>query len=103
MSTVLAPYLLPDGFGRPALAALLQPDLAVTVFLTVGIASAMVCAIAYLFSEFALRPISARALTGRERLDAPSGVGRRMVLFWSLGSGVPVMSCQSRDATLAPR
>ncbi len=72
------------------LAAVLQPDLAVTVFLTVGIASAMVCAIAYLFSEFALRPISARALTGRERLDAPSGVGRRMVLFWSLGSGVPV-------------
>lgn len=73
------------------LAAVLQPGLAITVFLTVTISGAVVCAIAYLFSEFALRPIAARALSESDGPDAdpPLGVGRRMLLFWSLGSGVP--------------
>ncbi len=74
------------------LAAVLQPALAITVFLTVAISGVVVCAIAYLFSEFALRPIAARALSESDGPDAdpPLGVGRRMLLFWSLGSGVPV-------------
>lgn len=72
------------------LAALLQPDLAITVLLTVGIAAVVVCAIAYLLSEFALRPIAARALSEGRFPGRTSGVGRRMLLFWSLGSGVPV-------------
>lgn len=73
-----------------ALAAGLQPDLTITVFLTVSIAGVVVCAIAYLFSEFGLRPIAARALSESDGHDTAVGVGRRMLLFWTLGSGVPV-------------
>ena len=49
-------------------------------------------AIAYLFSEFSLRPIAARALSGEERVH-PSrfGVRRRMLVFWGLGTGTPVV------------
>ena len=59
--------------------------------LTVGIASLVVCGIAFLFSEFALRPIAAKALSGEERLHVRGlGVRRRMLLFWGLGTGAPV-------------
>lgn len=74
-----------------ALAVLLQPERAITTALTVGIASLVVCAIAYLFSEFALRPIAARVLSSEERLRVRGlGVRRRMILFWGLGTGAPV-------------
>ncbi|MCW2836978.1 MAG: hypothetical protein JWQ15_1092 [Marmoricola sp.] len=74
------------------LAVLLQPDRAITTALTVGIASLVVSAIAYLFSEFALRPIAARALSGEQRLHVRGlGVRRRMILFWGLGTGAPVV------------
>ena len=74
-----------------ALAVILQPDRALTTALTVGIASLVVGAIAYLFSEFALRPVAARALSGEERLRVRGlGVRRRMLLFWGLGTGAPV-------------
>ncbi len=73
------------------LAALLQPERALTTALTVGIASLMVCAIAFLLSEFALRPVAARALSGEERLRVRGlGVRRRVLLFWGLGTGAPV-------------
>ena len=73
------------------LAVLLQPDRAVTTALTVGIASLVVCGIAFLFSEFALRPVAARALSGEHRLHVRGlGVRRRMLLFWGLGTGAPV-------------
>ncbi len=73
------------------LAVLLQPQRAVSTGLTVGIAALVVCGIAFLFSEFALRPIAARALSGEERLRVRGlGVRRRMVLFWSLGTGAPL-------------
>jgi adenylate cyclase len=73
------------------LAVLLQPGRALTTGLTVGIASVVVCAIAYLFSEFALRPVAARALSGEERLRVRGlGVRRRVLLFWGLGTGAPV-------------
>ncbi len=73
------------------LAVLLQPERAVTTALTVGIASLVVCGIAYLFSEFALRPIAARALSGEDRIRVQGlGVRRRMLLFWALGTGAPV-------------
>ena len=74
------------------LTALLQPARAVTTALTVGIASLVVGGIAFLFTEFALRPVAARALSGEERLHVRGlGVRRRMVLFWSLGTGAPVV------------
>ncbi|MDT8913303.1 adenylate/guanylate cyclase domain-containing protein [Amycolatopsis sp. PS_44_ISF1] len=73
------------------LAVALQPDVAVTEVLTVGLAGMVVCANAYLLSEFSLRPIAARALSdaipGRRRLG---GVTLRSLLFWCLGTGVPV-------------
>jgi adenylate cyclase len=73
-------------------AVLVQPERAVTTALTVGIASLVVCGIAYLFSEFALRPIAARALSGEERIKVQGlGVRRRMLLFWALGTGAPVI------------
>ncbi len=82
-------------FGATALFTLLaflgQPGRALTTGLTVGIASLVVCGIAYLFSEFALRPIAAQALSGEERIKVRGlGVRRRMVLFWALGTGAPV-------------
>jgi adenylate cyclase len=74
------------------LTALLQPSRALTTALTVGIASLVVGGIAFLFTEFALRPVAARALSGEQRLSVRGlGVRRRMVLFWSLGTGAPVV------------
>ncbi len=73
------------------LALVFQPERAATTGLTVGIASLVVSGIAFLFSEFALRPVAARALSGETRLHVRGlGVRRRMVLFWSLGTGAPV-------------
>lgn len=76
------------------LALALQPDLAVTVLLSLGIAAVLVCSISYLLAEFGLRPVAARALSDASvltgRPTAGSGVRRRMLLFWVLGSGVPV-------------
>ena len=71
-----------------------QQGLALTVAMSVTIAGVLVSAISYLLSEFALRPVSARALADDSSLlEAPargSGVRRRMLLFWALGTGVPV-------------
>lgn len=74
------------------LAALLQPNRAVATGLTIGIASMVVCCISFLLTEFTLRPVSARALA-----NAPEsvrvrgvGVGGRMVIFWLLGTAVPL-------------
>ena len=73
------------------LALLLQPDRAVTTALTLGIATLVVSGIAFLLSEFALRPVAAKALSGEERLRVRGlGVRRRMTLFWGLGTGAPV-------------
>ncbi|WP_030484659.1 adenylate/guanylate cyclase domain-containing protein [Nocardioides aequoreus] len=74
------------------LAVVVQPERALSTGLTVGIASVVVTAIAYLFTEFALRPIAARALAGEEPVRTGRlGVRRRMVLFWGLGTGAPVV------------
>jgi adenylate cyclase len=56
----------------------------------VALGGVVVCANAFLLSELALRPVSARALrvaTPRRR----AGVRGRMLLAWSLGSAVPVV------------
>lgn len=74
------------------MAIVVQPARALSTAFTVGISSIVVAAIAFLFSEFALRPIAARALTGEERVRASRlGVRRRMLLFWGLGTGAPVV------------
>ncbi|CAN5672292.1 adenylate/guanylate cyclase domain-containing protein [soil metagenome] len=75
------------------LALVLQPDRALTTALTVSIAAVVVSAVAYLLTQFTLRPIAARALSAEPVTDRPRGVGvgARMVIFWCLGTGVPVL------------
>jgi adenylate cyclase len=77
-------------FGTIAL--VVQPGAALSAFFAVGIAGLVVSAIAYLVTEFALRPVAARALAGRSSTDRlGAGVQRRMIVFWSLGTGAPVL------------
>lgn len=74
------------------LALVLQPGRALTTAFTIATAGLVVSAIAYLFSEFALRPIAARALAGQDRLQAHGfGVRQRMQVFWGLGTAAPVL------------
>ncbi|MBM7773400.1 adenylate cyclase [Actinokineospora baliensis] len=73
--------------------AVLQPALVFTVAFTAAFAGIVVCANAYLLSEFALRPVAARALGGAPLAEEPlggNGVRVRMLGFWCLGTGVPV-------------
>ncbi|HWC80407.1 MAG TPA: adenylate/guanylate cyclase domain-containing protein [Pseudonocardiaceae bacterium] len=74
-----------------ALAVVVQPALLPAVPITIGFAGVVVCANAYLLSEFALRPVAAKALSD-DRPDRPhkGGVRLRILLFWCLGTGVPV-------------
>lgn len=48
------------------------------------------CANSYLLSEFCLRPIAARALVTGPPQRRFAGVTVRTMLFWAIGSGVPV-------------
>lgn len=75
------------------LTVILQPSRTLGTGLTVGITTVVVAGIAYLLTEFALRPVAARALsdvrvTGRLR---GIGVGPRQAIFWSLGTGAPIV------------
>lgn len=75
------------------LALLLQPDRALTTFATVAIASVVVCAVAFLLTNWALRPVSARALAATPITERAHGVGvgGRLVIFWCLGTAVPML------------
>jgi adenylate cyclase len=75
------------------LAVLIQPERAITTGLTVGIAGIVGCGIGFMLTEFVLRPISARALAAAPVSERPrgAGVGDRMVIFWCLGTGAPVV------------
>ncbi|WP_182378149.1 adenylate/guanylate cyclase domain-containing protein [Nocardioides sp. WS12] len=75
------------------LTVILQPSRALGTGLTVGIGAVVVAGISYLLTEFSLRPIAARALsdvrvTGKLR---GVGVGPRMAIFWTLGTGTPII------------
>jgi adenylate cyclase len=74
------------------LAIILQPDRALSTALTVGIGALVVAGISYLLTEFTLRPVAARALADTEANDRTRfvGVGPRMVLFWAIGTAVPL-------------
>ena len=72
------------------LALLLDPSLFTTELLAIGITGALISAIAYLVTEFVLRPVAARALADVQPTQTRgSGVRRRMIGFWAIGSGVP--------------
>ena len=74
------------------LAILLQPERAVSTGLTVGIGALVVAGVSYLLTEFAMRPVAARALadTAVNQKTRFVGVGPRMVLFWAIGTAVPL-------------
>ncbi len=73
------------------LSAAIQPAAALSATLSVAIAGTVVCTIAYLFSEYAFRPIVAKALSdGPLENVAGTGLQRRMVVFWFLGTAVPI-------------
>jgi adenylate cyclase len=91
LTRIQAGLWLGGTFVFTLITALLQPERVLTTALTTAIASLAVGAIAFLFTEFALRPVAARALSGEHRLHVHGlGVRRRMVLFWGLGTGAPV-------------
>jgi adenylate cyclase len=71
---------------------ILQPENALRVALTVIDGAIVTCSVSYLLTEFALRPVAARALAESpppRRLLA-AGLKARTVFFWAVGSGVPV-------------
>ncbi|TCO28343.1 adenylate cyclase [Kribbella steppae] len=70
----------------------LQPENALRIAVTIVDGAIVTCAVSYLLTEFALRPVAARALVDspppRRLLSA--GLKARTVFFWAVGSGVPV-------------
>ncbi|MFT4187852.1 MAG: adenylate/guanylate cyclase domain-containing protein [Aeromicrobium sp.] len=74
------------------LAFLLQPRAVLGVIAGVVIAGLVVTTIAYLFAEFALRPVTARALEEHD-VEKIRGVGVqwRLLVFWGLGTAAPVL------------
>jgi len=71
----------------------LQPESVLRVLVTTFDGGIVTCAASYLLTEFALRPIAARALADEappRRLLA-AGLKARTVFFWAVGSGVPVL------------
>lgn len=68
-----------------------DPDLVAKVGFTIGFGGIVVCANAYLLSEFAMRPVAARALsTAPMRRARGVGITMRAVLTWLL-SALPVV------------
>jgi adenylate cyclase len=76
-------------FTAEALAT--QPDRALGTGFAVAISGLVVSTIAFLETEFVLRPIAAQALTGQARgRRGMTGVQARMLLFWGIGTAAPV-------------
>lgn len=74
------------------LSLVLDPERALGTGPTVAIGGTVVCAVTYLLAEFSLRPVSARALAdGPLRRPRGLGVGGRMLTFWLLGTGAPLV------------
>lgn len=75
-----------------SIAVVVQPGGALPTFFSVLIAGIVVSAIAYLFTEYVLRPVAAQALADqRDPGFRTAGVRRRMVVFWFLGTAAPVL------------
>ncbi|MEE2032869.1 adenylate/guanylate cyclase domain-containing protein [Rhodococcus chondri] len=71
---------------------LIEPETIPKVSLTIALAGVTVCGFVYQFSEFALRPVAARALeAGAPKRHRLAGTAGRVMLAWSLGSAVPVV------------
>lgn len=70
-----------------------QPSRALPTGSTVVISAVVVGAIAYLLTQFTLRPVAARALAASPLSRRPRGAGvaDRMVILWCLGTGTPLL------------
>jgi adenylate cyclase len=67
-------------------------DLALIVAITVALAGAATCAVAYLLAQRVLRPVAARALADAvPEKPALPGITTRILLTYVLGTGVPVL------------
>jgi adenylate cyclase len=67
-------------------------NLALLVAITVALAGAGTCAVAYLLAQRVLRPVAARALAEQVPEDpALPGIAARILLTYILGTGVPVL------------
>ena len=67
-------------------------EVAYNIALTVALGGITTCGIAYLQSERILRPTAVRALTGAApEPGVVPGVAARSVLFWALGTAVPLV------------
>jgi adenylate cyclase len=67
-------------------------DLGLRVFVTLILAGLATAQIAYLLTEWLLRPVAAKALAERPLEDpALPGVAARTLFTWGLGSGVPML------------
>ncbi|MCZ4499041.1 MAG: hypothetical protein JWQ74_1594 [Marmoricola sp.] len=73
-------------------ALIMQPDRVLGTGFAIVISGMVVSTIAYLETEFVLRPIAAQALTGHaRRRRGMTGVQARMLLFWGIGTAAPVV------------
>ncbi|MFL6062627.1 MAG: adenylate/guanylate cyclase domain-containing protein [Marmoricola sp.] len=73
------------------LTLVVQPDRTLGTGFAVLISGLVVSTIAYLETEFVMRPIAAQALTGHaRRRRGVTGVQARMLLFWGIGTAAPV-------------
>jgi adenylate cyclase len=67
-------------------------ELGLRVFVSVILAGLATCQIAYLLSEWLLRPVAARALAALPLEDPVlPGVTARTLFSWGLGSGIPLL------------
>ena len=73
-------------------ALVLQPDRVLGTAFAVFISGLVVSTVAFLETEFALRPIAALSLKGqaRRRRVGMTGVQARLLLFWGIGTAAPV-------------
>lgn len=68
-----------------------DPELIPKMIFSIVLSGTVTCANAYLLSEFALRPIAARALSVGPPPRSAANITIRTLLFWGIGSAAPVV------------
>ncbi|WP_149359037.1 adenylate/guanylate cyclase domain-containing protein [Lolliginicoccus suaedae] len=68
----------------------IEPEIIAKMAFTLASAGMVVCAIAYLLSEFALRPAAAEVLSYGDHPGRRAGAVSRSMVTWMVGTGVPV-------------
>jgi len=73
-----------------ALYGVIDPETIPKVACVVAFAGITVCTFCYLLTEFALRPVAARALSSGGTDIPKMGLTSRTVLVWVVGTGIPI-------------